>query len=548
MSEQPTTTNPTQGEAGEGSQPLSKKAQNKLKKEQEKAAKKAQMKQESDKQPAEQQEALNPEHFGELPLIQSQQRTGKVFEKIGNLNKSKADQVVTLRARLHNSRGKGNLVFLLLRQSTESIQAVLSKNERVNKPALKFASSLSKETLLEVEGIIRVTPSPVEATTQTDVEIEVTKLFVASKVLLPLPLQLEDAGRPLPIVEAQQKEIAEIEKKIAALDVNASEEDKQRLIQQKAEAAKFPIVGQDVRLDYRILDLRVPAHQGIFRIQSAVGKLFRDHLTSQGFVEIHTPKIISGASEGGAQVFKVKYFETDAFLAQSPQLYKQMAICSDIERVFEIGPVFRAENSFTHRHLTEFVGLDLEMAFNEHYHEVLDVLDNLFVSIFEGLAKNYNSELQLVNQQYPFEPFQFLKPSLRLEFPQAIAMLREAGENIGDFDDVNTAQEKLLGRLVKEKYHTDFYILDKFPKAVRPFYTMPSPQDDRYTNSYDFFVRGEEIVSGSQRIHDPVFLERRARECGIEVRTIQSYIDAFKFGAPPHGGCGVGLERLVMLY
>jgi len=276
--------------------------------------------------------------------------------------------------------------------------------------------------------------------------------------------------------------------------------------------------------------------------------LFREYLLGQGFIEIHTPKLISGASEGGAQVFSVKYFETTAFLAQSPQLYKQMAVCGDVERVFEIAPVFRSENSQTHRHMTEFMGLDLEMAFNDHYYEVLDVIDKLFTSIFDGLTTRFSKELEIIGNQYPFQPLKYSKPTLRIPFPEGIAMLREAGIEANDLEDLSTPQEKALGALVKEKHGVDFYILDKFPKSARPFYTMPDPKDERYTNSYDLFLRGEEISSGSQRIHDSQMLEASATALGIDTRTIRAYIDSFKFGAPPHGGCGVGLERIVMLY
>jgi len=194
-------------------------------------------------------------------------------------------------------------------------------------------------------------------------------------------------------------------------------------------------------------------------------------------VEIHTPKIISAASEGGANVFTVSYFKDSAYLAQSPQLYKQIAIAADFEKVYTVGAVFRAEDSNTHRHLTEFVGLDLEMAFNYHYHEVLDVIGSVLTDVFRGLQSQLATEIATVNRQYPAEPFTFLDPPLRLEFPEAVQMLREAGEQMGDEDDLSTPMEKLLGRLVKAKYGTDFYILDKYPLAVRPFYTMPDPNN-----------------------------------------------------------------------
>ncbi|CAG8501959.1 6189_t:CDS:10 [Diversispora eburnea] len=320
-------------------------------------------------------------------------------------------------------------------------------------------------------------------------------------------------------------------------------------IKSTTDDAQFSRIALETRLNNRVIDLRTIANHGIFRIQSGISQLFREFLLSKSFIEIHTPKIIGAASEGGANVFSVKYFKGEAFLAQSPQLYKQMCICADFERVFEIAPVFRAEDSNTHRHMTEFVGLDLEMAFEEHYHEVLDVLDELFRFIFTGLKSRYASEIETVKRQYPSADFEFhSEKTLKLEYKDAIKLLRENGKEIGDFDDLSTENEKFLGKLIKEKYNTDFYILDKFPLAVRPFYTMPDPNDKQYSNSYDFFMRGQEILSGAQRIHDPEFLEERAKVHDVEIRTIQPYIDSFKRGAPPHAGGGIGLERVVMFY
>ena len=172
----------------------------------------------------------------------------------------------------------------------------------------------------------------------------------------------------------------------------------------------------------------------------------------------------------------------------------------------------------------------------------------MFISIFRGLSEKYKHEIELVNKQFPRDKFTWLEPTLRIEWPEAIAMLREAGEEIGDFEDISTPQEKLLGRLVKTKYGTDFYVLDKFPLCIRPFYTMPDPHNPAYSNSYDIMMRGEEIMSGAQRIHDPALLEERAKEHGLEMHEIEAYIDAFKYGCPPHGGGGVGMERVVMLF
>ena len=188
------------------------------------------------------------------------------------------------------------------------------------------------------------------------------------------------------------------------------------------------------------------------------------------------------------------------------------------------------------------------MTIREHYFEILDVIDDLFVHMFDGLAK-MTKELETVNSQYPFEPLEYLRPSLRLTFEEGVKMLHDAGfTDVDPLDDLSTETERTLGKLVKDKYKTDFYILHRYPLNARPFYTMPAPDNKDYTNSYDVFIRGEEIISGAQRIHDPAFLAERAKACGLDVSTIQSYIDSFSYGAPPHGGCGVGLERVAMLY
>eukprot|EP01137_Pigoraptor_chileana_P004562 Opistho-2@46364 len=503
---------------GADGQPLSKKAAKKLEKDKEKEAKKA----ESARKRAEEDAAKDTpdfakEFYGLSPLNQSAEKKVRNWTRVLDLSSAHAGQSVLIRARIHNSRTTGKQCFLVLRQRQSTVQALVYVSEKVSKQMVKFAGNLSKESLVDIEGVVTKADQKIEKCTQQDVEIHVEKMFCISQAEPRLPFSLDDASRP----EIEGEETAD---------------------------AQFVRVNIDTRLDNRVIDLRTTTNQAIFRLQSATGALFREFLTANDFTEIHTPKIIQTASEGGANVFKVSYFKGSAFLAQSPQLYKQMAICADMERVFEIGPVFRAEDSNTHRHLTEFVGLDLEMAFNDHYHEVLDMLDKLFVSIFKGFRDRFAADISTVSKQFPCEPFKFLEPSLRLSWKEAIALLRENGIENGDFEDLSTANEKALGRFVKAKYDTDFFMLDKFPLAVRPFYTMPDPHDPKYSNSYDLFIRGEEILSGAQRIHDPVLLEQRAREHGVELAKIQPYIDAFKYGTPPHGGGGIGLERVVMLY
>ncbi|XP_039267320.2 aspartate--tRNA ligase, cytoplasmic-like [Styela clava] len=501
---------------GPDGNPTSKKALKKQQKEAEKAAKKAQRKAELDaEQQANQQEDVSKEFYGDMKMIQSTEKLDRALVRVGDIGLKEADQLLWCRARLHTSRATGKQCFVVLRQQQFTIQGLLAVGENISKQMVKFCANVTKESIVDVQGFVRKVDTKIESCTQQDVELHIKQIFVVSKSAPQLPLQIEDASRPEP----------------------EGEEDDGRAR-----------VNQDTRLDNRILDLRTTTKQAIFRLQAGVCRLFRNTLTERGFVEIHTPKIISAASEGGANVFTVSYFKSNAFLAQSPQLYKQMAIAADFEKVFTVGAVFRAEDSNTHRHLTEFVGLDLEMAFKYHYHEVLQTIGDVFVSIFKGLRDECQTEISTVGKQYPAEPFKFLDPALILEYKEGVKMLAEAGVEMDEEEDLSTPNEKLLGRLVREKYDTDFYILDKFPLAVRPFYTMPDPKDSKWSNSYDMFMRGEEILSGAQRIHDPEFLTERAKHHGIDLNQIKSYIDSFRYGCPPHGGGGIGMERVTMLY
>jgi len=189
------------------------------------------------------------------------------------------------------------------------------------------------------------------------------------------------------------------------------------------------------------------------------------------------------------------------------------------------------------------------MAIASHYSEALDLMDQMFIHIFNNMESKFAKELDTIHSQYPFERLVYNKEkNLRLTYPEAIQLLREDGMEIEDLGDIDTPTEKRLGRLVKAKYNTDFYFLEKYPMAFRPFYTMPCPEDPRYSNSYDIFLRGEEISSGAQRIHDSELLVEKAKEKGVDMAPLQAYVDAFKYGAFPHAGCGIGLERIVMLY
>ncbi|OZJ04919.1 hypothetical protein BZG36_02636 [Bifiguratus adelaidae] len=516
--------------SAENPQGLSKSALKKLEKQREKEKKKAEIAARVAAEASSKEAAFvdySKGRYGKLPLNQSAERTGQVREKIERINESREGETVWIRARLQTSRAQGNkMCFFVFRQGTATIQGLLLQSEKeVSKVMMKYAQSIPSESIVLVEATIQKPVEDVQSCSVSKAELNVKQLFTVSEAQGRLPFSMEDSTRPE--TEFEQ------------------------------EGVQFSRVALDTRLDNRVLDLRSTTNNAIFKIQSAVCHLFREYLMRQNFMEIHTPKIIGAASEGGANVFTVDYFKGKAYLAQSPQLYKQMCIAADFERVFEIAPVFRAEDSNTHRHMTEFVGLDMEMSFEEHYHEVLEILEDMFVSIFRGLKANFSKEIEAVRRQYPFEDFQFLDKTLRLNFSEGIEMLREdikangpigGVSEIGDEDDLSTAMERRLGELVKAKYHTDFFVLDKFPMAVRPFYTMPDAKNPKLSNSYDFFMRGQEILSGAQRIHDPELLTERTKVHGIDIATIQPYVDAFKLGAPPHAGGGIGLERVVFLY
>ena len=515
-----TTANETPAVDADGNPVMSKKAMKKAAA----AAEKARVKAERAAALAAKMEAMasapDPlaHRYGDAEMVQSKEKTGRTWTRADALDASFVNREVLIRGRIHNVRGKGKSAFIVLRQQTATVQVTMFVDDvHVSKGMVKWASALAKESVVDIKGLVVKPEVPVESCTQNEIEVVCREIFCVSRSDPELPFLMEDASRP-----------------DSAFD---------------AEDCQFVRVLQDTRLNNRVLDLRTPTNNAIFKVQSGVGTLFREALLRRNFVEIHTPKLIAGASEGGAAVFKLDYMQLGpACLAQSPQLYKQMAIMGDLEGVFEVGPVFRAEDSNTHRHLCEFTGLDMEMNIKEHYDEVLDVLDELFVSMFDGLNERFAREIEVVNKQHPFEPLKYCRPTLRLTFEEGIKMLQEAGADVDPLEDIGTETERLLGKLVKEKYDTDFYMLTRYPLNARPFYTMPAADDPNYTNSFDIFIRGQEIISGAQRIHDPKLLAERAAACGIEIPTIQPYIDSFKYGAMPHGGCGVGLERVAMLF
>lgn len=435
------------------------KNEEKAKKKAEKEAKKAAQRAERERREKEKQAKLagvGQDNFGDAELVQSQKATGTVWTSISELKPILAGKEVTIKGHIHTARGVGKGAFVLIRSSLYSVQTVCFESEDISNAMVKYISGLPSESVVDVTGIVTIPEQPVDSATQKEVEVSISKFHCVSKTCAPMPFLMEDACRP---------------------DCGKETDVGEYTGEEKESADGLVRVGQEVRLDNRWLDLRTPANQSIFRIESMVGHLFRETLMSKGFVEVHTPKLIGGASEGGSDVFTLDYFGKEACLAMSPQLHKQMtAACSGFERVFETGPVFRAENSNTRRHLCEFTGFDLEMAINEHYDEVLQVFSDLFIFIFDGLNERCKNELERVREQHPFEDLKYCKPTLKISYAEGCKLLRDAGIDQDDYDDLSTVNEKKLGNIVREKYDTDFFFMDKYPLSVRPFYTMPCPE------------------------------------------------------------------------
>ena len=294
----------------------------------------------------------------------------------------------------------------------------------------------------------------------------------------------------------------------------------------------------DTRLDNRFIDLRKEKIQAIFKIRSEVIVAVHKYLRKNNFIEIHTPNIIASSSEGGTDVFKLKYFEKEAFLAQSPQLYKQMLMATGLDRVYEIAWYFRAEEHNTRRHLNESTAVDLEMAFINDEEDVMEVLEGLVHEMWKKAAE-CTEELKLLEKEIivPKLPFK------RVTYDNAIELLNENSSEISWGEDLGSEDEKLLGKIMKKEGH-EFYFITKYPIEAKPFYTMP--EGDKCSRGFDLECKGVELASGSQRIHDVEVLKKRMKACNLISQGFESYLKAFQFGMPPHGGFGFGIERFLM--
>jgi nondiscriminating aspartyl-tRNA synthetase len=423
----------------------------------------------------------------------------------------------------HTIRVNKKMTFVVLRKGVETIQLIVFKNE--NPEVFDLINSLTVESTIRVVG--QAVNAQVKTCTTTDYEIKIKTVKILNRAK-ELPFTLDDAND--------------------TFCTDLSEQDDRKETQRCK-------VGQSVRLDNRWLDLRTPINQNIFRLRSSLEACIRNQLVDDDFVEIHTPKIIPAVSEGGSNVFGVDYFGKKLYLAQSPQLYKQMMINAGFDKVFEIGEIFRAENTNTYRHLCEFTGLDIEFTIKDEdtHIRIIEVIWSILYKSFKMFEKKNADMIRYVLEKTGEQMMIFPEEPIMVDFKQGVELLNKKGIAQDPLDDIGTVNEKILGSIVKKIYGSDVYVLVNFPKSVRPFYTYVSPNDDNkeYSRSFDFMMRGNEIASGAQRVHEPEKLKEAILNRGIridEASGLKDYVKSFETGSLPHGGCGIGLERLIMLY
>ncbi len=383
--------------------------------------------------------------------------------------------------------------FIVIRSEGKRLQITIEKSDEKNSKLINIVNNLTQESTIKVTGILK--------------ENEHVKM--GGMELIPSKIEVTNLSQD-------------------SLPINITNKD----------AALI-----DTRMDNRFLDLRNDYNYYIFKIQSEFVRAMRQYLYDNGFTEIHTPKLIGAASESGSEVFKVDYFGQKAYLAQSPQFYKQMAIAAGYEKVFEVAPAFRAENSNTNRHATEFTSFDLEFANINSYEDVMDFEEELIVSGLKAVKEKYGDlikELYGVDVVIPKRPF----PRIKLQ-----DLYNELHQRYGykipshDVGDMNSETEKLTSRYALEKYNHEFIFVTDFSKAKRPFYHM---RKDDVPQGYDLIWKGTEITTGAQREHRYDVLEKQAEEKKLG-DDIKFYKNFFKYGCPPHGGFGLGIDRLTML-
>ncbi len=405
--------------------------------------------------------------------------------------KKKVGEKLKILGWIHTIRDLGSIRFLILRDISGIVQVVILKK---NSTAYKATSGLSQESVVEIIGKAKE-----EKQAPGGVEVEAAEVKVLSK---------SDPELPIPIAEKTKGETS-----------------------------------QEKRMDWRWLDLRKPKKQLIFKVWTEMERAMREYFLKHDFLQIHSPKLMSAPSESGAELFELPYFKRKAYLAQSPQFYKQMAMAAGFEKVFEIGPVFRAEPSFTSRHSTEFTGYDFEISFIESHEDVMREAEQMLAYVIQAvkdkygraIAKEYQREIQVPTVPFP-----------RVTMQEAKKILKEQKVKQEKSGDLNPGEEKALSNyFLKEKKH-EFVFVTEYPVGIRPFYHMRDEKRPKITKSFDLLWNGIEIATGSQREHRYEVLKKQAEENNIGGESIQHYLKFFKYGCPPHGGIGMGPARMLM--
>jgi nondiscriminating aspartyl-tRNA synthetase len=327
-----------------------------------------------------------------------------------------------------------------------------------------------------------------------------------------------------------------IEIKLASLDVATAA---------IPETPIAPDSGIDKRMDWRFLDLREPKNNLIFRIQTTFEHAMREYWVNDDFIEIHTPKLMASPSESRAELFEVDYFDNTAYLSQSPQFFKQMAQSAGFGKIFEIGPAFRADPSFTSRHATEFTSVDTELSWIDSHEDVMTLHEKLIVAGFTAVKEKHGEQIK---ELFDVEVVVPTTPFPRIPLAEAKRLVAERGYEVPRHDDdMDPEGERQISAYVKETYGHEFVFLTDYASSIRPFYHMRHAEDASLTNSYDLIFNGVEISTGAQREHRVEILEVQAREKGLDPEELGFYLDFFRYGVPPHGGFGMGLARVLML-
>ena len=411
--------------------------------------------------------------------------------KFCELNKHYNEEVV-LKGFIDNIRDLQYVQFMVLRDRTGKIQVTIEKNDE-NKELNEIVSNLTLESTVTVTGKLLESPK----VKLNGMEVIPTSIEVTSRSENELPINYKDKDSAL----------------------------------------------LDTRLDYRFLDLRNEKNILMFKVQSCFIEGMRNYLYENEFTEIHTPKLIAAASESGSSVFEVKYFDDKAFLAQSPQFYKQMAMAAGFERIFEVAPAFRAENSNTNRHTTEFTSFDLEFSYIDSFTDVMDLEEELIIA---GLTKVKNEYGDKIKEMFNEDVIIPTRPFPRIKLQDLYKELESRyGYNIPteDVGDMNAESEKLTGRFAKEVYGHEFIFVTDFSAKKRAFYHM---RKDGIPQGYDLIWKGMEITTGAQREHRYEILKKQCDEKGLG-EDVKFYLEFFKYGCPPHGGFALGVDRMTML-